>query len=393
MTRLAHRFIPIFALLAAAGLTSTAARASEEPPVVRALLDSTAITAAARPTYGSLAVAADGTITLSDFTTTFEADSDPDTAMSYEVGTLVLSGVSEIAAGLFEVATAEWSRIEVTVGGESAAAIPLITAGSLFVQQPGNEPSAIDRMRASNVLAREFAMPEALVLVAGQAVVLEDLRGTWDGDPMTGSGTSNFSARRIHVPGAVFDEGDNPLAMAGYSDLELSVSGTTTTIYSADAVGFDLAMRLNGRDVGSLIVELGADGIPLALFSAVDTEVAPDALLPFADNVSLKRARIRFEDDSLTGRLLSLMADSEGIDVASFVAEGTEGIDMMLAEILEPDLARQVSTALTAYLNNPRSITFAMSPAQPVHFAQVMADLEDPVALIDLLQLSITAND
>jgi hypothetical protein len=242
MTRLAHRFMPVLALLAAAGLT-TAARAAEEPPVVRALLDSTAITAADRPTYASLDVAADGTITLSDFITTFEADGDPDIAMSYEVGTLVLSGVSEIAAGLFEVASAEWSRIEVTVGGESAAAIPLITAGSLYVQQPGKEPSAVDRLRASNVLAREFAMPEALVLVAGQPVVLEDLSGTWDGDPMTGSGTSNFSARRIHVPAAVFDEGDNPLAMAGYDDLELSASGTTTTTYSADAVGFDMAMR------------------------------------------------------------------------------------------------------------------------------------------------------
>jgi hypothetical protein len=392
MTRLAQRFMPVLALLAAVGLT-TAARAAEEPPVVRALLDSTAITAADRPTYASLDVAADGTITLSDFITTFEADGDPDMAMSYEVGTLVLSGVSEIAAGLFEVARAEWSRIEVTVGGESAAAIPLITAGSLYVQQPGKEPSAVDRLRASNVLAREFAMPEALVLVGGQPLVLEDLSGTWEGDPMTGSGTSNFSARRIHVPAAVFDEGDNPLAMAGYDDLELSASGTTTTAYSDDAVGFDLAMRINGRDVGSLIIELGADGIPLALFSAVDSETDPDALMPFADNVSLKRARIRFEDDSLTGRILSLMAESEGTDVASFVAEGTEGIDMMLAEFLQPDLARQVSDALITYFNDPRSLTFALSPAQPVNFAQVMGGLENPVGLIDLLRPSITAND
>jgi hypothetical protein len=181
--------------------------------------------------------------------------------------------------------------------------------------------------------------------------------------------------------------------MAGYDDLELSASGTTTTAYSNDAVGFDLAMTINGREVGSLIVELGADGIPLALFSAVDAETDPDALMPFADNVSLKRARIRFEDDSLTGRILSLMAESEGTDVDSFVAEGTEGLDMMLADFLEPALARQVSDALTAYLNDPRSITFALSPAQPVQFAQVMAALENPAGLINLLRPSITAND
>ena len=392
MTRLAQRIMPVLALIAAAGLT-TAARAADEPPVVRALLDSTAITAADRPTYASLEVAADGTITLTDFITTFEADSDPDIAMSYEVGTLVLSGVSEIAAGLFEVASAEWSGIEVTVGGESTAAIPLITAGSLYIQQPGTEPTAIDRLRASNILAREFAMPEAMVLVDDRTVVLEDLNGTWDGDPMTGSGTSQFSARRIHIPAAVFGEDDNPLAMAGYEELELSMSGITTTTYSADAVGFDLAMTINGRDVGSLIVELGADGIPLALFSAVDTETDPDALMPFADNVSLKRARIRFEDDSLTGRILSLLAEAEGTDVATFVADGTEGLEMSLAQFIEPALARQVSDALTTFLNDPRSLTFALSPAQPVNFAQAMAAMQNPAGMIDLLRPSITAND
>jgi hypothetical protein len=273
------------------------------------------------------------------------------------------------------------------------AAIPLITAGSMYVQQPGKEPTTIERLRASNVLAREFEMPEALLLVAGQGVVVEGLSGTWDGDPLTGSGTSRFNVRRIDVPGEVFEEDDNPLAMAGYSDLELAIAGVSTTSYSDDAVGFDVEMRIDGRDVGSLIVELGADGIPLALFAAVDTEADPDALLPFAENVSLKRARIRFEDDSLTGRLLALAAEAEGTDVESLVAEGAEDIDMMLAEFLEPDLARQVSAALTAYLNDPRSITFALAPAQPVHFAQVMAGLEDPIALIELLQLRITAND
>ncbi len=48
---------------------------------------------------------------------------------------------------------------------------------------------------------------------------------------------------------------------------------------------------------------------------------------------------------------------------------------------------------MTAYLNDPRSITFALSPVQPVKFAQVMAGLENPVGLIDLLQPRISAND
>ena len=393
MNRMARTLVSIFVLLVCTGLATSAARADEEPPVVRAFLDSSAINAAGRPTYGSLDVAGDGTITLGDLKTTFEADSDPEMAMSYDIKTLVLAGVKDMGGGLFEVATAEWRHTIVTSGGESVAAVPLITAKSLYIHQPGEELTTIERLRSSNVLAREFAIPEALVLLDNHSIVLEGLSGTWDGDPMTGAGTSQFAARRIHIPAGVFEDDDNPLAMAGYSELELAVEGTSTTVYSADAVGFDLEMRLDGRDVGRLIVELGADGIPLALFSAVDTEADPDALLPFAENVSLKRARIRFEDGSLTGRLLSLMAEMEDTDVETLVADGTAELDAVLAEVLEPDLARQVSAALTAYLNDPKSLTFALSPAMPVHFAQVMAGLEDPMTLIELLKPSITAND
>lgn len=393
MNRLARLFIPLSALLVSLAFTTAAVRAEEEPPVVRALLDSSAVNAESRPTYGSLDMAPDGSITLSDFKTTFRADDDPETAMSYEVETLVLTDVTEVGVGVFEVGSAEWSNTTVTAGEEPVAAIPLITAKSLFIHQPGKEPTALERLRASNVLAKEFAMPEALVLIDGHSIVFEGLSGTWDGDPMTGAGTSRFAARRIHVPATVFEGDDNPLAMAGYSELELAVEGTSVTAYSGEAIGFDVELRLNGRDIGSLIIELGADGIPLALFAVVDAETDPDALLPFADGVSLKRARIRFEDDSLTRRLLSLMAEEGGQDVASFIAEGTEGIELMLNESLEPALARQVSAALTAYLNDPKSITFALAPAQPVRFAQVMAGLEDPMALIELLRLTITAND
>ena len=393
MNRPAGPFVLLSALLVSVALTTVAGRAQEEPPVVRALLDAAAVNSAARPTYGGLELAPDGSITLSDFKTSFEADSDPSTAMSYTVEKLVLSDVTEIGVGVFEVGSAEWSNATVTVGGEAVAAIPLVTAKSLYIHQPGKDPTALERLRASNVLAREFAMPEAVIMIAGQSISIEGLTGTWEGDPMTGAGTSQFALRRIDVPGAVFEGEDNPLAMAGYSELELALEGTSVTVHDEGMIGFDIALRFKGQDVGSLIVEIAADGIPLALFDAVDVDVDPDRLLPLAQGISLNQARIRFEDASLTSRLLSLMAEEEGTDVASFVAEGTQGIEMMLSESLDPALARQISQAITTYLENPQSITIALSPSEPVQIAQVMAGLEDPRTLIELLRFSITAND
>lgn len=392
--RLARLFVSMLVLIVSVAVTTADGGAQEEPAVVRALIDSAAINAGARPTYDSIDLAPDGTITLSGYKTSYQAEGDPDTAMSYTVETLRLSDVTETGIGLFEVGSAEWSNTTVSLRGESVAAVPLMTAKSLIIHQPGSEPTALQRFRASNVLAREFSVPEALVMVGGQSIVIEGMSGTWEGDPMTGAGTSQFTAKRIRVPGALFEGDDNPLAMAGYEELELAIEGNSTTTFIDEAVGFDIEMRLDGRDVGSLIVELGADGIPLALFGEIDAEEPdPDALMPFAEGISLKRARIRFEDASLTGRLLALLAEEQNTDVASFVADTTAGLDAMLAESLDPELARQVSSALTAYLNDPQSITFALAPAQPVHFAQAMAMLENPAALIDLLRVSVTAND
>jgi hypothetical protein len=394
MNLLARPLTLLSVLVISIGLASSATRASEEPPVVRALLDSVALEAAARPTYRSLDVAPDGTITLSGLEVTLVADDDFDTATSYEVETLVLAGVTEISPGLFEIGDAEWSRMTVMSGGDPVAAVPVITGKSVYIHQPGEEPTTFERMRAANMQAREFVVPEALMMVAGESILLEDLRTSWDGDPVTGAGTLQFKTRRIHIPGAVFEDDDNPLTMAGYTELELAVEGTSTSTLSDDAFGFDLELRIDGRDVGRLIIDLGADGIPLALFGAFETaEANPESLLAFADGVSFKRARIRFEDDSLTGRLLSLMAEAEDTDVDTLVAELTEGIEMMLEEFLEQALAQQVSTSLTAYLNDPKAITFAMAPKLPVGFDQIMTGLEDPMTLIELLQMSISAND
>ena len=393
MNRVARLFTLALVLLVSTGV-GMAATPAEEPPVVRALLDATGLNAGARPTYGSLDVAADGTITLSNVKTTLDTDSDTDIVMTYEVAELVLSDVKEIAPGVFEVGAAEWVNVTVTSGEEFVAAILLITAKSLYIHQPGKESTPLERIRASNLLAREFAIPEARMLIGAESIVFEDMSGTWEGDPMTGAGTSKFAARRIHVPGTVFEGADNPLAMAGYTELELAFTGTSTTTYADDALGFDIESRIDARDVGSLILELGADGIPLALFGALETtEPDPDVLLPFAEGISLKRARIRFEDASLTGRVLSLIAEAEDTDVATLVADGIKELDAMLMETLDPERARQVSAALTAYLNDPKSITFALAPAQPVNFSQIMAGLEDPKVLFELLQPSVTAND
>jgi hypothetical protein len=378
-----------------AGLPATA-RAAEEPPVVKALLDGAGLNAAARPTYQSLEVAADGTITLKGLSMAYKGGDDPAGAMEYQVETVTLSEVKEESSGLFEIGKANWSGLTIEVGGTPVVSIPLITGRSVYVFKPSSPPTTLEKMRASNLLGKEIAMPAGTVQINGSTLTLQEVRWNWDGDPLTGAGTSEFDVGRILLPAALMkdEEGGNPLAEAGYGDLEFTVGGKGATTLTEEAWGFDFEMRFKGNDIGTLVVDLAADNFPMALFSALNaSEPQMGTLMPLVQAITLKRAKVRFEDGSLTGRILAMMAQAQGMDERSFIASTTEGLKASLAEFKDHKLAGQAISAVSAFLADPKAFTVSINPPQPVRVDQLMAAGEDPTAIIDKLSVSISAND
>lgn len=396
MIRPPRTLLVLLTLIGAMGAFSPGALAAEEPPVVKALLDGVALTAAARPTYGSLEVAGDGTITLANLALTLAGEDDADSAISYEIEKLTLAEVKEISSGLFEIGRAEWAGLTLKLGDSPLAAVPLINGRSVYVQALSDPPTLMEKMRASNLLAREFAMPEAIVLFGGQSITVEKLHWTWDGDPATGAGVSQFELARINVPGTLMgdEEADNPLAAAGYDKLELSLTGKGLTTYDNEAFGFDFEVSINGVDIGKLIVNLAADGVPLALFGALEVaEADPDKVMALVQGINLRRAKIRFEDGSLTGRIIALMAEAQGVGEAAFVADTSAAVEAGLADLGDKDLAGQATAAVNAFLSDPKALTLSLNPAEPVRVEDVMAAAEDAAAVIRQLGMSITAND
>ena len=386
----------LWAMIAIFAALPATARAADEPPVVKALLDGAALNAAARPTYQSLEVAADGTITLNGLSLAYKGGDDPEAAMEYQVETVTLSDVKEESGGLFEIGEAEWSGLTMKVGGNPLASIPLITGRSVYVFQPSSPPTTLEKMRSSNLLGKEITMPAGTVQINGNTLTLEEVRWSWDGDPLTGAGTSEFEVGRILLPAALMkdEEGGNPLAAAGYGDLEFAVEGKGTTTLTEEAWGFDFEMRFKGNDIGTLVVDLAAENFPMALFSALDaSDPQVDTLMPLVQAITLKRAKFRFEDGSLTGRIIAMMAESQGMDAQSFIANTTEGLKASLAEFKDQKLAGQAISALSAFLADPKAITVSINPPRPVRVDQLMAAGEDPTAIIDKLSVSVSAND
>jgi hypothetical protein len=65
-----------------------------------------------------------------------------------------------------------------------------------------------------------------------------------------------------------------------------------------------------------------------------------------------------------------------------------------MAQLNNPELTTQVTNAVSAFLDNPKSLTISAEPENPVPFAVLMAGgMGDPTTLPKTLGVSVSAND
>ncbi|MCO6186470.1 hypothetical protein [Rhizobium sp. L1K21] len=163
------------------------------------------------------------------------------------------------------------------------------------------------------------------------------------------------------------------------------------------------------NDIGKLNVKLSFSGYTLQFAKAIqeaqaamaanpDKKAASDAfgvtMLGLVQQLSFNNASIRFEDASITGRLLDYFGKQQGVSgeqmaqIVSGVAPG------MLARLNMPELQAQISTALNTFLDDPQSLEIKAVPAQPVSGPMIMgAALAAPRTLPNVLGVTVIANE
>ena len=119
------------------------------------------------------------------------------------------------------------------------------------------------------------------------------------------------------------------------------------------------------------------------------------AMLGLMQQLTFQTASVRFDDDSLTGKALDFIAKSQGQSVDQVKNMGKALAPMMLAQVVQDQaLIKSVSDAVTAFLDDPKSIEIKAAPAQPVPFALIAAGaMSAPQELPKTLGVSVTAND
>ena len=391
-------------LLAATALTAPA-QAQDVPPVVAAIFKSWETQLKATPAYDKIETDSSGNVTISNLAATVGAQ-DPSTTMKLSIGSIALENVAAEADGLIAVGAATFSDTKLEFAGPDGKSIiieiPKSGAEDWYVAVLGANPTPLQSFRSSMGIAKRMTSGEIKVTAEGQSFTAKGVETAWSGDPVTGAGKTTMSFNDLVIPEAALAMMDpsGQLKALGYSDITLNMTGEGELSIAGDNFGMTGTFGVTSKDMAGFTFSYGASDIPVAVMaelqSAQKSGRPPDfnMLMPQLMTVSLSGFKIRFEDASITKKVLPLIAKMQGMDEAAMVANAGAMTRLSLMQFKNQAFTEQVVDAVNTFLKDPKSLTLSLAPAAPIKVQQVMTlDPSNPGAVIDLFGASVTAND
>jgi hypothetical protein len=384
---------------------SQLSQAADEPPVVQAIFRTWEQQFQAKPTVQKIETDSAGNIAIEGIASsiTSQDPAQPGT-MTINIGKMQLAGISDQGGGMFEIANTQYTDLVVEFaspdGTKFTVKMPQSQIEGWYVTQLGPTPTPAEIMRASMNVARRMESGKITIDLYGQTLTVDGYQSNWDGDPATGAGKFDATVSNFAVPAQAIVAIDptGELKKLGYSDLSFDFGGTGNIDIAKDVMGFNADVFVKGRDAGTIKFGISASNVPVAVYAELANPTTKDPdfnkLMPQLMGITLSKLLVRFEDASLTKRLLPVVAAAQGMDEATFVASAGAMLQITLAQLKNQPFVASVSSAVTTFLKDPKSITLSIAPPSPVQVQQLMTlDAANPGAAISILGLSVTAND
>ncbi|MBL8905283.1 MAG: hypothetical protein JNM20_01275 [Rhizobiales bacterium] len=382
------------------------AEAADEPPVVQSIFRTWEQQFQAKPTYRNLETDSAGNVTIEGVAATISSQdpAQPGT-LSVDIGKIQLMGIADQGGGLFEVASTKYDDLIVIFSGPDGTAftvrMPESSAEGWYVTTLGPTPTPNEIMRASMNVARRMNSGPITIDAAGQTFTVAGYESTWSGDPATGAGKFDVKISSIAIPAQAIAMLDptGELKKLGYNNLSFNMGGTGNLTITGDTMGFDADLYFEGRDAGTLRAAFAAANVPIAAyaeFASPGANKEPDfnKLMPQLLGVTVSKLQLRFDDGSLTKRLLPILAKQQNMDEAGFVASAGAMLQITLAQLKNQAFTDSVVGAVTSFLKDPKSIALTIQPPQPIAVQQLMTmNPADPGAAITSLGVTVTANE
>lgn len=117
------------------------------------------------------------------------------------------------------------------------------------------------------------------------------------------------------------------------------------------------------------------------------------AMLGLMQQLSFNGASIRYEDDSLTGKVLDYVGKQQGMSAKDVANQAKAIVPFGMAQLNNPELTAEVSSAVNAFLDDPKSLEVSAEPPSSVPFALIMAGaMSNPLDLPKTLGVKVKAN-
>ncbi|EEZ32709.1 cytoplasmic protein [Brucella sp. NF 2653] len=199
--------------------------------------------------------------------------------------------------------------------------------------------------------------------------------------------------------------GKNPLAPFGMNTLDASLNSKGSWSPKTGDASLD-QLEIKAPELGTIDITGNLGGYDLAFMEAVhktqeamskadaDKDASGRAVLVLAEQLNLKNLTIRFNNDTLTQKLLDYFAKQQGTDAKTLAEQVKMMVPLLATQLKNPEFTQQLKTAADKYFTDPKSLTISASPDQPVTFASIFATASlDPTKIIQLLKISVDADN
>jgi hypothetical protein len=318
------------------------------------------------------------------------------------IGNVTLENVSDSPEGL-SIGKASTDAFSKTQDGTTVDISPLVVTGLVLPPQGGDALKSITMYDAIDLDSLSVKMGDKQTFGMNQFHI--EVTPPTDGKPLEFSGsaekfTADLSGVQDPQSKAVIDAmgyqtingffelagswqpTDGRMALSQY---DISVENAGTLGISFDVGGYTPAFIASMQELQKKMAAQPAGS---------DNSAQGLAMLGLMQQLTFHQAAIRYDDDSLTGKILDLVAKQQGVTPADIKNQAKAILPFALTQLNNAELTAQVSAAVNKFLDEPKSLEITAAPAQPVPFAMIAAGaMSAPLDLPKTLGLTVTANE
>ncbi len=317
-----------------------------------------------------------------------------------EVGAVVLNGVNE--------------------NGDGSYTVDLVSLPNYSIEEDGIKVSMSGASLSDLVLPPESAEKSlrSLVPYTGMALASVNVTGP-DGEIFNmsnltavmnipdGGGQASYTStvENFSINSSSFPEPEARAVFAalGYSVVEGSLDSNGIWNPEDGRMTVD-RMALQVKDAGTLDFNLDIAGYTLEFLESLQTmqkkmmEEGEDentglAMLGLMQQITFNSAKIRFDDNSLTGKVLEFVAAQQGMKPSDIANQAKAILPFALAQLNNPDFTAETTAAVSTYLDDPQSIEISANPGTPLPIAMLIAGgMSAPEQLPNQLGVKVKAN-